>query len=66
MPYDATIVAASTSRILNAAGPPRRSGPERMSGVLGQKLGRMKSAFGPWQSSSRYSRSSHLAVRHVK
>ena len=48
-------VAASTSRSANAAGGPLRSGPERISGVFGQKLGRMKSACSP-ASSSRYVR----------
>ena len=33
--------AASTSRSRNAPGPPPRRMPERMSGVLGQKFGRM-------------------------
>ena len=35
------MVAARTSRRAKAAGGPYRSGPDRMSGVLGQKLGRM-------------------------
>ena len=38
---DGDMVAASAKRMRKAAGPPLRSGPLRMSGVFGQKLGRM-------------------------
>src|SRR5690625_6466967 len=37
-----------------------------MSGVVGQKLGRKKSATSVWKSSWAYSVSSSLVVRHVK
>src|SRR5690625_4228260 len=37
-----------------------------MSGVLGQKLGRKKSATSVWKSSWAYSVSSSLVLRHVK
>src|ERR1044071_4937612 len=64
MPQDGDRVAASTARILNIGGPPCCSDSCRMSGVLGQKLGRMKSAEAT--SSSQYCRISHAVVRHVK
>ncbi len=40
-PQVGTMVAASMARRRKAAGGPSRSGPERMSGVLVQKAGRM-------------------------
>ena len=59
------MVLARTARSLNAAGPPYCRNSWRMSGVFGQKLGRMKAAASPL-SSVRYSRSSHAVFRHVK
>jgi hypothetical protein len=41
MPQDGDSRLARTARILNIGGPPCHSGSGRMSGVLGQKLGRM-------------------------
>ena len=55
---------ASTARILNIGGPPVCRCSGRMSGVLGQKFGRMWSAAAT--SSSQYSRSSRAVVRQVK
>ena len=56
---------ASTARSLNAAGPPYCRNSCRMSGVFGQKFGRMYAAGSP-DSSVRYSVSSALVVRQVK
>src|SRR5438552_16682969 len=64
MPQDGDSMLASTARILNIGGPPCWSDSCRMSGVLGQKLGRYQSAEAT--SSSPYRRISAAVVRHVK
>src|SRR5882757_9960101 len=64
MPHDGDNRLANTARILNMAGPPCCSVSCRMSGVLGQKLGRMWSAEAT--SSWQYSRISRALVRQVK
>ena len=53
------------ARTANIARPPVCSCSVRMSGVLGQALGRMKSTVRV-ASSSKYVRSSHADWRHVK
>src|SRR3954454_13048067 len=64
IPQDGESMLASTALILNIGGPPCCSDSCRMSGVLGQKLGRMWSAEST--SSSQYSRISRALVRQVK
>ncbi len=66
MPHEGRLIAASTARSRNAAGPPRCSVACRMSGVFTQKLGRNQSACVVCDSSCKYSLSSHLLLRHVK
>src|SRR5438105_126444 len=64
MPHEGHSMLASTARILNIGGPPCWSVSCRMSGVLGQKLGRIQST--EVTSSSPYRRSSAAVVRQVK
>src|SRR5438132_8355914 len=66
MPHDGHVIAARAARRRNAAAPPCCRTACRMSGVFTQKLGRKKSASSVWDSSDRYSLSSHLLLRHVK
>src|SRR3712207_6742689 len=64
MPQDGESMLASTARILNIGGPPCCSDSCRMSGVFGQKLGRIQSI--ERISCSQYSRISQAVVRQVK
>ena len=59
-------MAASTSRAAKVGRPPVCIGSVRMSGVLGQKLGRKYSRTPVCVSSRRYSSSSCLPLRQVK
>src|SRR5215813_1085099 len=64
MPHDGDNMLARIARIRNIGGPAFWSGSGRMSGVVGQKFGRMWSADAT--SSSQYSRISAAELRHVK
>jgi hypothetical protein len=59
-------VAASTNRTINAGRPPDCKYSGKMSGVLGQKLGRKISRISVCDSSLRYSVSSYFELRQVK
>src|ERR1019366_2920619 len=66
IPHEGHVIAASTARILKAAGPPCWRVACRMSGVFTQKFGRNQSTNSVCDSSVKYWPSSQALLRQVK